>query len=98
MTDVEASLQRPLNRCRARSVDRLGGTRISADYPGALSRALALYKGPEMLTLFGNGTCGNINHTDVDWAGRQSGPNEAARLGTILAAAVFKAYPRLQVS
>jgi len=62
-----------------------------------LSRALALYKGPGMLTLFGNGTCGNINHTDVDWAGRQSGPNEAARLGTILAAAVFKAYPRLQM-
>jgi hypothetical protein len=76
--------------------DTTGGTRISADYPGALSRALALYKGPGMLTLFGNGTCGNINHTDVDWAGRQSGPNEAARLGTVLAAAVFKAYPRLQ--
>ena len=76
--------------------DTTGGTRISADYPGALSRALALYKGPEMLTLFGNGTCGNINHTDVDWAGRQSGPHEASRLGTILAAAVFKAYPRLQ--
>jgi hypothetical protein len=76
--------------------DTTGGTRISADYPGALSRALALYKGPGMLTLFGNGTCGNINHTDVDWAGRQSGPHEAARLGTILAAAVFKTYPRLQ--
>jgi len=76
--------------------DTTGGTRISADYPGALSRALALYKGPEMLTLFGNGTCGNINHTDFSWVGRQSGPNEAARLGTILAAAVFKAYPRLQ--
>ena len=76
--------------------DTTGGTRISADYPGALSRALALYKGPEMLTLFGNGTCGNINHTDVGWVERQSGPNEAARLGTILAAAVFMAYPRLQ--
>jgi len=49
-----------------------------------------------MLTLFGNGTCGNINHTDVGWVVRQSGPSEAARLGTILAAAVFKAYPRLQ--
>ena len=76
--------------------DTTGGTRISADYPGALSRAIALYKGPEMLTLFGNGTCGNINHIDVSWVRRQSGPNEAARLGTILAAAVFKAYPRLQ--
>ncbi len=77
--------------------DTTGGTRISADYPGALSRALALYKGPDMLTLFANGTCGNINHTDVHWPGSQSSPKEATRLGTILAAAVFKAYPRLQM-
>jgi hypothetical protein len=76
--------------------DTTGGTHISADYPGALSRTLALYKGTNMLTLFANGTCGNINHTDVHWAGAQSSPQEAARLGTILAAAVFKAYPRLQ--
>ena len=76
--------------------DTTSGTRISADYPGALSRALALYKGPDMLTLFANGTCGNINHLDVQWAGGQSSPQEAARLGTILAAAVLKAYPRLQ--
>ncbi len=75
--------------------DTTGGTRISADYPGALSRALALYKGPDMVTLFANGTCGNINHVDVRWAGQKSGPQEATRLGTILAAAVFKAYPRL---
>jgi hypothetical protein len=76
--------------------DTTGGTRISADYPGALARALALYKGQDMLTLFANGTCGNINHTDVRWAGTQSSPQEAARLGTVLAAAVFKTYPRLQ--
>ena len=76
--------------------DTTGGTRISADYPGALARALALYKGPDMLTLFANGTCGNINHLDVHWAGAQTSPQEATRLGTILAAAVFKAYPRLQ--
>jgi hypothetical protein len=76
--------------------DTTGGTRISADYPGALARTLALYKGQEMLALFANGTCGNINHVDVRWGGAQSGPNEAARLGTVLAAAVLRAYPRLQ--
>ena len=75
--------------------DTTSGARISADYPGALARALALHKGPEMLTLFANGTCGNINHIDVRWAGRQSGSEESARLGGILAAAVFKAYPKL---
>ena len=49
-----------------------------------------------MLTLFANGTCGNINHLDVHWKGAQSSPQEANRLGTILAAAVFKAFPNLQ--
>lgn len=75
--------------------DTTGGTRISADYPGALARALALYRGPDMLTLFANGTCGNINHVNVRWGEPQSGPHEAARLGTVLAGAVLKAYTHL---
>ena len=72
--------------------DTTGGTRISADYPGALARRLADYKGAEMLTVFANGTCGNINHLNVQWADRQHSPAEANRLGTILAASVLKAY------
>jgi neutral ceramidase len=76
--------------------DTTGGTRISADYPGALSRRLADYQGPDMLTIFANGACGNLNHLNVNWAGRQSSPAEANRLGTILAAAVFKAYMDLK--
>jgi len=76
--------------------DTTGGTRLSADYPGALSRVLGLYKGPDMLTLFANGTCGNLNHVNVHWAARQQGTNEANRLGAILAASVFKAYMDLQ--
>jgi len=71
--------------------DTTGGARLSADYPGALSRALATCRGPEMLTLFANGTCGNLNHVNVNWAAPQNGTNEANRLGTILAGAVMKA-------
>jgi hypothetical protein len=76
--------------------DTTGGTFISADYPGALSRILALYKGADMLTLFANGTCGNLNHVNVSWADPQKGTNEANRLGTILAGAVLKAYTDLK--
>jgi len=76
--------------------DTTGGALVSADYPGALSRCLAACKGPEMLTLFANGACGNLNHVNVRWAQRQHGPDEASRLGTILAAAVFKAYMELK--
>lgn len=72
--------------------DTVGGNLVSADYPAALARRLAEYKGPAMLTMFANGACGNIAHLDVRWAGGQTGPQEAGRLGTILSAAVLKAY------
>jgi hypothetical protein len=76
--------------------DTVGGLQISADYPYTLSRLLAEYKGQEMITLFANGTCGNINHVDVKWKDPQKGPHEAARIGTILAANVLQAYKRVQ--
>lgn len=76
----------------AMHLDTTGGMLISADYPATLARRLADYRGPEMLTIFANGTCGNINHINVNWAAPQTGPEEAKRLGTILAAAVLKSY------
>jgi hypothetical protein len=76
--------------------DTVGGAKFSADYPGVLARRLAEYKGPDMITLFANGACGNINHVNVNWAGPQSGPHEAARLGTILAGDVFQAWMQLK--
>lgn len=76
--------------------DTTGGNLVSADYPATLARRLAEYKGPEMLTMFANGACGNIVHLNVHWAGGQTGPQEAGRLGTILAAAVLKAYADLK--
>jgi neutral ceramidase len=75
--------------------DTVGGTQISADYPGALARRLAAWKGPDMLTLFANGACGNINHRDLRWPDPQKGPAEAERLGGVLAGAVQRAWPRL---
>jgi len=77
-------------------LDTTGGLRFSADYPAALAARLADHKGPEMLTMFANGACGNINHVDVQSALGQSSPREARRLGTILAADVLKAYMRLR--
>ncbi len=73
-------------------LDTTGGTLISADYPATLYRLLADYKGPEMVTMFANGACGNINHINVKWAATQSSPAAAKRLGTILAADVLKTY------
>jgi hypothetical protein len=75
--------------------DTTGGTRVSADYPGALARRLAEYRGEDMLTIFANGACGDINHVNVEWASLQTSTNEANRLGTILAAAVLEGYTGL---
>ena len=80
----------------AMHLDTTGGAMVSADYPAALARRLADYKGPEMLTIFANGACGNVNHINVAWAAPQSSPQAARRLGTILAADVLKAYAGLK--
>lgn len=74
----------------------IGGSQVSADYPGVLAKALAQVKGSAMLTLFTNGMSGNINHLDVGYGGQPSGLAEAARVGTILAADVLKAYRSLR--
>ncbi len=76
--------------------DTVSGLEFSADYSFTLARLLGEYKGTNMVTVFANGACGNLNHVDVQWAGAQKGHTEAARLGTVLAADVLKAYPRLQ--
>jgi hypothetical protein len=74
----------------------MGGNRVSADYPAVMSEQLARVKGPAMLTIFLNGMAGNINHIDVSALGRQRPEAESARVGTILAAAVLKAYRDLR--
>ena len=74
----------------------VSGREVSADYPGVLARALGEVKGSGMLTLFTNGMSGNINHVDLSDPEPLNGHAAAARVGTVLAAAVLKAYRRLQ--
>ena len=76
--------------------DVVGGTKISADYPGALARRLADYKGANMVALFANGCCGNLNHRNIAWSDSQRGMREADRIGTELAGAVFRSWPGLR--
>jgi neutral ceramidase len=76
--------------------DTVGGEGVSADYPGVLSKLLAAYRGSEMLTVFANGCCGNINHRDVSWLDPQKGPAEAHRIGTLLAGDVLRTTPHLK--
>ena len=75
--------------------DTCGGSKISADWPGALGRVLAGYHGTNHVTLVANGTCGNLNHLDTTWSWPQGTAIEQHRIATILGASVFQAYKHL---
>ncbi len=70
-----------------------GGLRISADYPGVLTRLLRERKGAEMIAVFANGCCGNINHTDYLSGNPQ---RNTLQLGTALADVATQSWPTLQ--
>jgi hypothetical protein len=72
-------------------LDTTGGTEYSADYPFALERDLRTTMGPGFVSLFGAGTCGNINHIDVTTKTRR----KADEIGTSLAKSVLAEVPRL---
>ncbi len=77
-------------------LDNVGGLKISADMPGTVSSLLALVKGPEMVTVYTTGCCGDINHINVHWAEPQQGFENSARMGIILAGTVLKTWPELR--
>ncbi|MFO1499667.1 MAG: neutral/alkaline non-lysosomal ceramidase N-terminal domain-containing protein [Verrucomicrobiota bacterium] len=77
--------------------DTCGGSKISADWPGALGRVLSGYHGTNHLTLVANGTCGNLNHIDTGWRWPQGTAIEQHRIATILGAAVFQSYKELRM-
>src|SRR6185369_5215942 len=54
-------------------LDNVGGLQFSADLPYTLSKLLAEVKGSNMVTVYTTGTCGDINHLDVNSREPQSG-------------------------
>ena len=74
----------------AMHLDTVGGTEYSADYPGHLAHELRREFGEEFISIFGTGTCGDINHIDV--SGRRR--NSARLIGQQLAVSLLSARPR----
>ncbi len=72
-------------------LDTVGGVQYSADYPNYLERELQRKFGADCLSIFGNGTCGDINHIDVTHDRAQQGQGEAERIGVQLAKGVVRA-------
>lgn len=74
----------------------VGGNRFSSDFPGVMSELIGKVKGDELVTIFTNGTSGNINHVDVTNPDQLSGFDESRRIGTVLAGRVLSALPSLR--
>ena len=78
-------------------LDTLGGTLYSADYPFHLSESLRESLGSSLVSMFGNGTCGDINHIDVSTDRPQLGGGpETRRIGEALGAKVKAVVPKLK--
>jgi neutral ceramidase len=94
----ESAEKRPLATYvnHAVHLDMVGGAEISADMPYTVARLLADVNGPEMVTVYTTGCCGDVNHINVNWGGPQKGHEMAARAGTILAGEVLRTWPKLQ--
>ncbi|MDP3208408.1 MAG: hypothetical protein Q8M65_04595, partial [Rhodoglobus sp.] len=73
-------------------LDCVGGTLYSADYPKVLHDRLTGRYGPEFVSVFGNGTCGDINHVDVTSKTRRP----AEEIGGLLADTVLAKLPQLK--
>jgi neutral ceramidase len=76
----------------AMHLDTTGGTAYSADYPFYLQEELRPTLGAEFISLFGTGTCGDINHIDVRIKGRRT----AEQIGNALARTVLATIPKLR--
>jgi hypothetical protein len=75
----------------------VGGNQVSADFPGALSRALKRQSGEACVTLFGNGASGNICQIDVNNPDKEvHGPAWSERMGEVLANDVAEILPKME--
>jgi hypothetical protein len=77
-------------------LDTVGGTAFSADYPFYLERFLRGYFGQQMISIFGAGPCGDINHIDVSNKKPQKGHKEAMRIGYGLGKTIVDAVPEFE--
>jgi hypothetical protein len=95
----DAADSRPLGSLTvfALHLDTLSGTLYSADFPYWLEQSLRENLGGSFVSLFGNGTCGDINHINFMSAHAQPGGGpETKRIGQSLAARVNGEIPKLK--
>src|SRR5205814_8995424 len=76
--------------------DTVGGTEYSADFPHYLEQTLRERLSPDFMSIFAQGTSGNINHVNVNTDDPQKGHAEANRIRAALGNHVLAALPNLK--
>ena len=72
-------------------LDTVGGTEWSADFPFFVEREVRDALGGQVVSLFGNGCCGNINHVDPT----KAEPNKTDLIGSSLGRTIVGGLPGL---
>ena len=95
LSKPESDIKHPMSAIVsfAMHLDTTGGTLYSADYVNSLGNRLQNSFGSDFKLLFGTGTCGNINHRDVNTTEQRN----ADTLGDMLGEAVVKAIEDGQI-
>jgi energy-coupling factor transporter ATP-binding protein EcfA2 len=73
-------------------LDTVGGMKWSADYPFFIERTLRQAMGSPVVSIFGNGCCGDINHVNP----RTSDRNAASVIGKSIGDSIVLDLPSLQ--
>lgn len=73
-------------------LDTLGGTKWSADFPHDMGLVLRAELGRDLLPIFANGCCGDINHVDP----RAEKRNPTEMIGTSLGETAKRALPAMR--
>jgi len=94
----ESGTQKPLATLTnfALHLDTLGGTEYSADYPYYLEKHLKQKFGDSFVSIFGTGTCGDINHIDVNDEKQFQGQVPTEVIGGKLAETVLSTVEKLE--
>jgi hypothetical protein len=90
--DAESSAPLAVLTVFALHLDTVGGTEYSADFPYYLEKTLREKLGGDVVSLFGAGTCGDVNHIDVTNSERL----KTDFIGTTLGNTVLSALPDLK--
>jgi hypothetical protein len=73
-------------------LDTVGGMKWSADYPFFIEQTLRKTNGPGMISIFGTGCCGDINHSDP----RRRERNKADFIGNSIGESIQGQLSKLQ--